>query len=98
MSPSKDQSKMYVDASNFRGFIEMAKFRIEEISDPFHNIVHIESVVDTTSFLARLSGADEGFMTAAAWWHDVGRAFTDVGHEKKSAEMAVDAMKSLGYE
>lgn len=69
--------------------IEKAVSIMAEITDPAHNLNHMHEVLRIAENLCdKLPEADRDVVTVAVSWHDTGRLYKDVGHEKASAEMA----------
>lgn len=57
----------------------------------YHNFLHTQFVVNKLDALFEAEGinaVERNLLTLAAWFHDVGYACCDVGHEEKSAQMA----------
>jgi len=77
--------------------IEEAKELVRQISDPAHDTVHVQGVVDVALLLAReFPEVDRKFIEAAAWWHDAGRPKSHDWHAQISAKMASDFLIKIG--
>lgn len=63
-----------------------------------HDQRHIESMLAFAEEIAKnMPEVDFDILEIACRWHDVGRVYTDRGHEKKSAEMAFRELKEMGF-
>lgn len=72
-----------------QGSIEKADSLMAKITDPAHNLNHVHEVLRIAEKLCdKLPESDRDVVQVAVSWHDTGRLYKDVGHEKVSAEMA----------
>ncbi|HPA25747.1 MAG TPA: HD domain-containing protein [bacterium] len=80
--------------------ITEAKKIMRQIDDPAHDYEHARSVfLDALKILKRSElKVDMNIIALSAWWHDVGRLYKNVGHEKISAKMAYDNLVELSFD
>jgi len=73
-----------------------AKHYVYQIHDCCHNSVHVEAVVSFAERIAKNHpGVRKDVVEVAAWWHDVGRLYSE-DHEEISASMAQKALRKIG--
>lgn len=80
--------------------IEIAKEKMNAIEDKEHDINHINDVVNNIKRILENIDTEVNAEACiiAAYWHDVGRTETGVGHEKLSTTMLSKEMKKLNYD
>ena len=84
----------------YRELIDISIKYMTNIEDNEHNINHINDVVRYTKELINAINIDinKDVCIISAYWHDVGRFQTDIGHEKLSAEMLKKYMMNMNYD
>jgi len=84
-------------AVNKKKAIERAKELLGK-TDASHGLLHAGRVVMYSLKIAdNYLEADQEVIEIAGWWHDVGRIYSDKGHQLKSAEMAEAELPDFGY-
>ncbi len=83
----------------YKDLIDIAVSYMMKNSDKKHDINHMKDVVNYTKILLNnlKINANYDVCIISAYWHDVGRLFTDEGHEKVSAEMLKNEMIKRNY-
>lgn len=76
--------------------IAIEKIKLCE-NDPLHFIGHTIDVVNYVKELLEEIPANKEVCIIAAYWHDVGRAVCDKGHEEESGRILREEMTKLGY-
>lgn len=84
----------------YEKLINKAKKYMSEIKDYEHDINHLKDVVDYTyELLSKVKiDVNEEVCIISAYWHDVGRIYGKLGHEKASAEMLKTEMETQGFD
>lgn len=86
--------------NKYNELIEISKKYMKTITDNEHNMNHVNDVVSYTKELLNMVDIDvnKDVCIISAYWHDVGRTKTDIGHEKISAEMLKNHMMEMNYD
>ncbi len=79
--------------------IDVAKNYMNMIKDNEHDINHMYDVVNYTKELLGCmdDNIDKEVCIISAYWHDVGRIKSEIGHEQLSAEMLKEELKNQYY-
>lgn len=79
--------------------ISIAKNYMSKVDDPKHSTDHMESVVKYVKEILEFEEeADKEVCIVSAYWHDVGRVYTEKGHAKLSAKMIQEEMQMQNYD
>lgn len=83
-----------------KDIIEIAIKYMSTITDPEHDINHMNDVVRYTKELLNILDDDinKEVCIISAYWHDVGRIKTVLGHEELSAKMLKQEMEKQNYD
>ena len=63
-----------------------------------HDIVHVKDTVGNCREILKEVDADSNVCLVSAYWHDVGCAHGEYGHEKRSAEMLKKELDARDYD
>lgn len=85
--------------TKYKDLISIAQNYMQQINDFEHNISHMNDVVSYTKKLLDLLTININYEACliSAYWHDVGRIKTNIGHESLSAEMLKNEMTKHNY-
>ena len=83
----------------YKTLINKAIDYMKKIEDKEHDINHMQDVVNYTKILLNNVKLNINYDVCiiSAYWHDVGRFFTNEGHEKLSAELLKKEMLNMNY-
>lgn len=86
--------------NKYKNIIEIAKNYMSTITDPEHDINHMNDVVRYTKELLDIldDNINKEVCIISAYWHDVGRIKTILGHEELSAKMLKQEMEKYNYD
>lgn len=87
--------------NKYKEIIETAKEYMSTMTDPEHDINHMNDVVKYTKELLDVLNDDQidkEVCLISAYWHDVGRISKGAGHEILSAEMLKEEMEKYNYD